>query len=152
MANDSRDSQLPKSKSVAIIDFTGKRLTAGAFPKPGSGCNQQHGPKNNIETGWNPVRKGSFYYDELFTNRKGTVRAGSNLPGWSIYQADGGKLIQTINSVSYTHLDVYKRQVRCMSCHTAQAIICLKAAGPSLRMFRQFHCLRWNILGSVLIA
>ncbi|BFL14760.1 hypothetical protein K190097F3_02610 [Enterocloster clostridioformis] len=48
MANDSRDSQLPKSKSVAIIDFTGKRLTAGAVPKPGIGCGQQPGPKNNI--------------------------------------------------------------------------------------------------------
>ena len=47
---------------------------------------------------------------------------------------------------------VWGALVRCMSCHTAQAIICLKAAGPSLRMFRQFHCLRWNILGSVLIA
>ena len=99
MANDSRDSQLPKSKSVAIIDFTGKRLTAGAVPKPGIGCSQQPGPKNNIiiETGWNPGRKGSFYYDELFTNRKGTVCAGGNLPGWGIYQADGGKLLQTIN-------------------------------------------------------
>lgn len=47
---------------------------------------------------------------------------------------------------------VWRAPVRCMSCHTAQAIICLKAAGPSLRMFRLFHCLRWNIWGSVLIA
>ena len=39
-----------------------------------------------------------------------------------------------------------------MSCHMAQAFIFLKAAGPSLRMFRQFHCRRWNIWGSVLIA
>ena len=29
-------------------------------------------------------------------NRKGTVRAGSNLPGWSIYQADGRKLYKRL--------------------------------------------------------
>ena len=38
-----------------------------------------------------------FYNDELFTNRKGTVCAGSNLPGRGIQPADGGKLLQTIN-------------------------------------------------------
>ena len=47
---------------------------------------------------------------------------------------------------------VWGALVRCMSCHTAQAIICLKAAGPSLRMFRRFRYRRWNIWGSVLIA
>ena len=47
---------------------------------------------------------------------------------------------------------VWGAAVRFMSCHMVQATMCLKAAGPSLRMFRQFHCLRWNILGSVLIA
>ena len=26
-----------------------------------------------------------------------------------------------------------------MSCHMVQATMCLKAAGPSLRMFRRFH-------------
>ena len=29
--------------------------------------------------------------------------------------------------------------VRFMSCHMVQATMCLKAAGPSLRMFRRFH-------------
>lgn len=47
---------------------------------------------------------------------------------------------------------VWEAAVRFMSCHMAQAFIFLKAAGPSLRMFRQFHCRRWNIWGSVLIA
>ena len=48
--------------------------------------------------------------------------------------------------------EVQEAAVRFMSCHMAQAFIFLKAAGPSLRMFRQFHCRRWNIWGSVLIA
>ena len=39
-----------------------------------------------------------------------------------------------------------------MSCHMVQATMCLKAAGPSLRMFRRFRYRRWNIWGSVLIA
>ena len=47
---------------------------------------------------------------------------------------------------------VREAAVQFMSCRTAQAIIYLKAAAPSLRMFRQFPCLRWNIWGSVLIA
>ena len=42
--------------------------------------------------------------------------------------------------------------VRFMSCHMVQATMCLKAAGPSLRMFRRFRYRRWNIWGSVLIA
>jgi len=54
-----------------------------------------------IETGRNPGRKGSFYYDELFTDGKGIVCAGSNLPGWCIQQADGRKLLQRINQRKY---------------------------------------------------
>lgn len=47
---------------------------------------------------------------------------------------------------------VWGAAVRFMSCHMVQATMCLKAAGPSLRMFRQFRYRRWNIWGSVLIA
>ncbi len=42
--------------------------------------------------------------------------------------------------------------VRYTSCPMVQAIICLRAAGPLLRMFRQYHCRRWNIWGSVRTA
>ena len=34
---------------------------------------------------------------------------------------------------------VWGAAVRFMSCHMVQATMCLKAAGPSLRMFRRFH-------------
>ena len=47
---------------------------------------------------------------------------------------------------------VWGAAVRFMSCHMVQATMCLKAAGPSLRMFRRFRYRRWNIWGSVLIA
>ena len=47
---------------------------------------------------------------------------------------------------------VWGAAVRFMSCHMVQATMCLKAAGPTLRMFRRFRYRRWNIWGSVLIA
>ena len=34
---------------------------------------------------------------------------------------------------------VWGAAVRFMSCNMVQATMCLKAAGPSLRMFRRFH-------------
>ena len=132
--------------SIPVEQVCSRRMWNGADGgRFGDGDRDGNGEEDEIvyigknSTRYHRLRTCHYLYNDLKAVDLGAVgelrnEAGGRYSSWghAVEEAEA-------QEAGAREAAVWGAAVRFMSCHMVQATMCLKAAGPSLRMFRRFH-------------